>query len=400
MLQIVALRENLIAGIAHKYFNHVMIVFPQELDPQQFFLDFCQFNPELQQQHPELFDITNPASQEHLTSQLNLARQNFLNSVETLEIPIFYCNYCKKHMVAAEVASHVRSVGHVAAKDDTDNLPSFGCPIVLHGRPMLLDHHVIFPHTMFGCGVMMYDDTIGAMVLPDASQAVTLCPGHEYSLIRFQISSSPKRPRRTSHNTKNDNGGASSFTSRNITLHSETRQNRYFTKDFAAGTQSGGPSDDSFTKFRKVRRLAKLVLELDAGEDFPDSVNAAATTKVGKVRRQMELLKIQDVKNRAGKRRDDRDRTILRFPKNVTNSGSGSIVDRVAGVTALCSVDEQAEHVEAKFQSFRQRLVAKLAREAVLNNNNSNGNMFLNNNNTAKKRKRKNQKKKIRKKKV
>lgn len=353
MLQIRTVRENLIAGIAQKYFNHVILVFPQELDPQQFFFDYCQVHPEFQQDYNN--GDTSNNNNEYLLTQLHTARQNFLNSVDTLNFPVFYCNYCNRRMIPAEVANHVRSVGHVTAKDESDNIPSFGCPIVLHGRPMLLDHHVIFPHSMFGNGVMIYDDSVGAVVLPDASQAVTLCPGHEYSLIRFQLSTTAT----TTTTRKNS-------LPKKITFPCETRQNRYFTKDFVEGSKKGGPKDDSTTKFRKTEHLAKNVLELDVGEDFPDSINAAATAKVGRIRKQMELLKIQDVRNRAGKKRDDRDETVLRFPKNA----AGSVVNRVAGVTALCSVDEQVQFERAKVDAIRERLVRKWAKEAVMNNDN------------------------------
>lgn len=258
-------------------------------------------------------------------------------------------------MIPAEVSSHVRTAGHVIAKDEADSIPSFGCPIVLHGRPMLLDHHVIFPHTMFGTGVLMYDDTIGAVILPDASRAVAVCPGHEYSLLRFELSVSSKK---------------SSAISKRVTLPSQTKQNRYFTKDFIDGSKTSGPKDDSRTKFRKIEVVARNVLELNTGEDFPNTINSAATSKVAKIRKQMALLKIQEAKNRAGKRRNDRDTSVLRFPKNI----GGTIVDRVAGVSALCSVDQQTEYVGAKSNLFKQRLVSKLARQAVRSNRDKNKN--------------------------
>jgi hypothetical protein len=356
MLQIKSIREDLIAGIAQKYFGHVILIFPQQLDPQQFFHEFCQLNSSLQHEHPELFE-----SDEFLLSQLQLARQNFLNSLEVLNFQIFYCNFCKKHLTPAQVASHVQRAAHIAAKDDAENAPSFGCPIVLHGRPMILDHHVVFPHSMFGSGAMMFDDTIGAVVLPDASKAVQLCPGHEYSIIRFHITAGRKHETKTAA-IRTETAGENGLSER-LKLPSQTRQNRYFTKDFVEGTKAGGPKDDSATKFRRVQYLARTTLELDPGEDFPDSINAAASSKAAKIRRQMELLKIQDVKNRAGKKRDDRDDTLLRFPK--MNSASNSIVSRVAGVSALVSVDEQTDLVKAKEQTFRKRLVRKMARDTI-----------------------------------
>ena len=301
-------------------------------------------------------------------AQLEQARLNFLHSPEVLDLPVFYCKYCNRQLLPFEVTEHVRTSSHTIAKDESENIPSHGCPIVLHGRPLLLDHHVIFVDTMFGKNVMLFDDTIGAIVLPDITLGVQLCPGHEYSLVKFRM---------VQHSSPDD-----AVPSAENTLPSDTAQNRYFTRDFAnvdsmfgLASKVKGPKDSFVNEknSKDARRLAVKYLGLTDGDDLPNSRNAAVLKKLIRLRRRVKILKERNLKNRALKIRDDEDTTFLRFPKNVSNFGGGTSSQKtIVGVLPLAPVERQENKTSTRNRIVRNKLIHKLARVALMEAKNSN----------------------------
>jgi hypothetical protein len=59
--------------------------------------------------------------------------------------------------------------------------------VLINGIRMILDNHVIFPHTMFGTGAMLFDETLKVLISSDACGGVRLRPRHSYTVIRLSI---------------------------------------------------------------------------------------------------------------------------------------------------------------------------------------------------------------------
>lgn len=440
MLRVRALRPGFIADLATKYSNHVSIIFPDQLDPQQFFAEFIAQKQAEQQNNQE--DKSHDSSsqqnfqivdQDELQSRLAEARESFLNSIQILQLTVFYCRFCNQQVTPPQLTDHCRSLAHINAKDEIEHLPAQGCPVFIHGRPMLFDHHVIFPETIFGTFfepdqeenktedvddddeannlesddndndgqnsvvskidsdvpfmiafqnnraknekkmmkkkqeaddgaqsqkpappvIMLFDDTIGALVLPDASGGVQLCPGHEYSLVDMKLAVE-KRVRQAVPKSTN-------------TLPSDTDQNRYFTRLFAqVHNKAKGPQDTILKK--KKRDAASAYLNLVDGADFPSSINVAAAKKFLDARSESKIVakRLKRKSNRAlrGSARKDADLGLLMTPRN-NSSESGSCVSRVAGLQPLVSVSQQNTIILRRRKKVRDRVVHRLAKVAV-----------------------------------
>lgn len=63
------------------------------------------------------------------------------------------------------------------------------CPVQLHGRHVLLDHHCIYPAQVFGEGRMLMDDTVagGMLLAEDVCGGVKLWPQHKYTAVELVL---------------------------------------------------------------------------------------------------------------------------------------------------------------------------------------------------------------------
>lgn len=468
MIRTIELRRDFILRLSDQYFGHVILLLPSEFGPRQFMENLAAQKRQELQQKPILQkadDMTVAAKHDenededadsnnsnndkcdaeisHVDgdvvmiddSEFQLAWQNarddFLNDPKALSISLFYCSFCDLFMSAEKVSHHCRSTTHIVAKDEADNLPNQACPIFLHGRPMLFDHHVIFPETIFGGipqkqrqqqqdaavndenvenddekvdddddgassldsdiplvqlfedkerkyqerrnqqyaqqqqqqraggggippAIMLFDDTIGAIVMPDASRGVQLCPGHEYSLISLKLGVE-NRSRDIIPKTTN-------------TLPSDTDQNRYYTKRFAqVHHKAKGPYDLVLKK--KKRDAASAYLNLVDGADFPNSINVAVSKGFLDARDEAKIV-VKHLKRTAARRgtkrrvRKDADLGLLMVPKNVS-SPIGSSPARVAGLAPLVPIANQHRNLLRRKKRVRDRVVHLLAKTAV-----------------------------------
>jgi hypothetical protein len=107
------------------------------------------------------------------------------------KIPTYRCGVClhSPPLQLADIIAHIDSAEHQenflqhagAAQDDE------GCDVLLNGIRMILDNHVIFPHTMFGPGAALFDETLKVLISTDACGGVRLRPRHSYTVIRLSI---------------------------------------------------------------------------------------------------------------------------------------------------------------------------------------------------------------------
>ncbi|RNE97238.1 hypothetical protein TraAM80_09419 [Trypanosoma rangeli] len=67
------------------------------------------------------------------------------------------------------------------------------CPVEIHGRYMLLDHHCVYPTVMFGKGRLLLDETLGCLIPEDVCGGVKLVPRHKYTVVELVIPPSNAR---------------------------------------------------------------------------------------------------------------------------------------------------------------------------------------------------------------
>ncbi|CUG06405.1 Hypothetical protein, putative [Bodo saltans] len=94
------------------------------------------------------------------------------------------------HMIGRDtddVIDHISSLHHVSALEVHVLQVAEFLPVTINGIAMLLDHHCIFPHTMFGPGCFVYDQTLGMLLTVDICGAVRLFPNHHYLVSRFLV---------------------------------------------------------------------------------------------------------------------------------------------------------------------------------------------------------------------
>ena len=104
---------------------------------------------------------------------------------------VFVCGVCSATVDPCELHSHCESAPHLAALEELEGFcMSEWCPITLNGFPMVLDHHCLYPHTMFGPGCGLWDESLHALIATDVSRAVQLMPHHSYTVVCLQPSDS------------------------------------------------------------------------------------------------------------------------------------------------------------------------------------------------------------------
>lgn len=74
------------------------------------------------------------------------------------------------------------------------------CPVAIDGQRMLLDHHCVYPHRVFGQGAVLMDETIagGMLLAEDVCGGVKLWPRHHYRLVELVLPSSDSFTREVS----------------------------------------------------------------------------------------------------------------------------------------------------------------------------------------------------------
>jgi hypothetical protein len=100
------------------------------------------------------------------------------------------CERMIVHMIGLDtddVVDHLASLDHVSAMEVHVLQIAEFLPVTINGIAMLLDHHCIFPRTMFGAGCSMYDQTLGMLLTVDICGAVRLFPNHNYLVSRLLV---------------------------------------------------------------------------------------------------------------------------------------------------------------------------------------------------------------------
>lgn len=83
-----------------------------------------------------------------------------------------------------DVVDHLLSTEHISVLEVHVLQITEFLPVTINGLSMLLDHHCIFPRTMFGAGCSVYDQTLGMLLTVDICGAVRLFPHHAYVVSR------------------------------------------------------------------------------------------------------------------------------------------------------------------------------------------------------------------------
>lgn len=81
---------------------------------------------------------------------------------------------------------HVASQQHCDSIERKMGIAEF-CPVELNGAKLLLDHHIVYPNSMFGSGSLLFDDTLHCIVAHDICGGVKLIPNHRYTVVQFEI---------------------------------------------------------------------------------------------------------------------------------------------------------------------------------------------------------------------
>jgi hypothetical protein len=94
------------------------------------------------------------------------------------------CAPCGVALEASQLREHVASAAHAAGVDEQEGVAD-GVEVSVNGRTMVLDHHAVFPETIFGAGRLLYSNTLKCLLPADVCGAVELAAGHEYTVVEF-----------------------------------------------------------------------------------------------------------------------------------------------------------------------------------------------------------------------
>jgi hypothetical protein len=83
---------------------------------------------------------------------------------------------CPRHQHAMALNAHMAASTH-------------GCRITLNGARLVSDAVCLYPEACFGAGRLLYNDTVGALMMPDVTGAVQLTHGHSYTVVELDLRS-------------------------------------------------------------------------------------------------------------------------------------------------------------------------------------------------------------------